>query len=164
KPGYTVRLDVGAAFPESVQLGSTLMIDGQGKVSNPGLSSASWAAGAVLDGSALANSALALGKGGLVPMIDCIFQGVEVQGCGLKATGADLTSGIRAGAAGIFSLTDCFVHDCEDGVGAGGYATGWTLTNCLLVNCGLGDGGTHNVYVSTGTVRAIFTNCTSIVP
>jgi hypothetical protein len=147
KHGDTLLLDPGR-YSESITIDKAVVIDGGGKVVNPGRKDATYTAKAVFDYTPII--AYAQGKGGLILGADCIIRGVEIKGCGIKQTSAQMTSAIRNGAAGRFVVEDCYLHDNQCGVGSGGYACVWTLKNCLFVDNGLGDGQTHNVYVDGG--------------
>jgi hypothetical protein len=165
KPGDTLQLDVGAVFEESVEITIPLEINGQGTVANPGTVTASFSGGAIVDGSTF--TTYALGKGGLVPSVDCIFKGLEVRGFGLTDASAQGTAGIRpTGTAGCtVTIDNCYVHDCEDGLSSGASLEDWVITDSLFENCGLGDGFTHNIYVGTNNaVHVSLSGVTSIMP
>ena len=147
KDGDTIRLDAGV-YKESLLITKAVVIDGGGKVTNPGTKGASYTAGAVFDYAAV--TALANGKGGLVPRRDCVLRGLEIKGAGIKQTSAQMTSAIRNEGAGRFTVEECWLHDNQCGIGSGGYAVVWSVKNCLIRNNGLGDGYTHNVYLDGG--------------
>lgn len=161
--GDTITLDAGAVFAESVELTVPLLINGQGKVANPGSATASFSGGAIIDGSTF--TTYALGKGGLVLGAGCIIRGCEVRGFGLKESTTGGTAGIRTTdtAAKNVVIDNCYVHDNQDGVSEGGTPniSDWTITNSLFANNGIGDGLSHNIYVEG--VRLTMSGVTSIV-
>lgn len=154
KPGDTVRLDPGAVFTESVLIGVPIVLDGQGGLDGVG--------GAVVDGSSFTSYARQLG--GLVPLTDVIINGLEIRGFGMAEKSSGGTGGIRPGAACFITVRNCHIHDCQNGLSSGGFAVVWNVSNSLIELCGLGDGQSHNVYASTGTVRALFQSVASTGP
>lgn len=171
KPGDTIKLDRGARFNESVAIPVPVIIDGRGRVANPGLKNASFSGGAVIDGSGIADPrGYAHELGGLVPLTDCIIRGCEVRNFGLQEKLPAGTAGIRAGATGHITIDNCYVHDCQMGLFSGGFTVDWLIRDTLLLNCGLGSaavtpggGVTHNIYLGDA-VRVRVENVTSICP
>lgn len=171
RPGDTIKLDPGTTFRESVAIPIPLTIDGGGRVADPGLKTARFSGGAVIDGTGIADPrGYAHELGGLIPLTDCVIRGCEVRNFGLREKSPAGTGGIRAGASGHITVDHCYVHDCQMGLFSGGFAVDWIIRETLLLDCGLGsaavtpDGGvTHNMYLG-GAVRVRVENVTSICP
>lgn len=162
--GGTVSVAAGT-FNESDAIPVALKIAGGGSVSNPGTATAAFSGAAIVDGTGLADpTGYAHQLGGLVPMTDCIIDGLEIRGFGLKEATGGGTAGIRNGGVSNLTINNCYIHDNQDGVFSGGFNATVTMNNSLLQNNGLGGGQTHNIYISTGVVSAAFNNVTSIVP
>lgn len=157
--GDTIHVDPSVTLKESVAINKAVKIVSDGKTANPGTAGAIWSGGAKID---VTGVVLAQGKGALVPLTDCVFEGLEIMGAGLDQAVGQGTAGIRNGAAGNFVVRDCFIHDNQDGMFSGGYAATWLVENCLLKDNGIGDGQTHNVYWGQEVVNATFNNTTSI--
>lgn len=148
KPGDTVKLAAGT-YAESVLVDRPLVIDGQGA--------------ATLDGSSF--TTYVRQKGGIVVAADAVIQNLHITGFGMKETVSQLTSGVRTDTGcGYLTLNNVQIDNCQDGVGSGGIACDITLNGCSLSKCGLGDGQSHNLYVSTATVRLKIMNTTSTQP
>lgn len=167
-PGGTLAVSpaaTGVVFAESVAVMQPIVLNGGGIVTTPGLASAAFAGGAVIDGQSLADTAgYAHQLGGLVLMTDAEVKGFEVRGFGVATeTSSGGTGGIRNGAPGNFSVADSYIHANQDGISSGGFPATWSVSNTLLVGNGIGNGGTHNIYFSTGCVSVTLTGVTSIV-
>lgn len=159
-PGDTLALEPGAVFVESIAINKPLRIESDGVVRNPGTATATWSGGATID---CLGVSLAQGKGGIVPLADVEIVGIEIRNVGMAETSAGLTSGIRPGASCRISTAHCYIHDCQNGFGSGGYPVVWESENDLIENCGIGDHRTHNIYMSGQVVRASYKNLTSRV-
>jgi hypothetical protein len=150
-------------YNESVGINKPLTIDGGGKVVNPGLRGATYAAVAVLDGAGVGS--LVQGQGGFVPLSDGVaIKGFEVRNFGLGVA-HDGTGGIRNNALGHFRAEDIFLHKNQMGIGPHmGDATFWNLKNILAIDCGLTNdqGYAHNFYMG-GEVVTVEGGITSIV-
>lgn len=171
RPGDTIKLDPGATFRESVAIPIPLAIDGGGRIDDPGLKTARFSGGAIIDGTGIADPrGYAHELGGLVPLTDCVIRGCEVRNFGLREKSPAGTGGIRAGASGHITVDHCYVHDCQMGLFSGGFVVDWLIRDTLLLDCGLGSaavtrggGVTHNMYLG-GAVRVRVENVTSICP
>lgn len=123
-----------------------------------------WEKGAVLDLTGLTSS-LAHGKGAIVPMNDLLLVNPVI-------TGTAMDQGSAQGTAAIRPETGCNYIDIQggelygnqNGVAGGGIPVVLTMTDTYLHDNGLGDGGTHNIYMSTGTLKVILKNVRSLNP
>lgn len=150
KPGDTIRA-VSGVYRESVLIDKPLVIDGQDPTKT------------ILDGSTFTNYARS--KGGFVPIADCIIKNFHITGFGMQESVSQLTSGIRPDSGcGYLTVSGCLIDNCQDGIGAGSVPLVFNAIGLLVSGCGLGDGQSHNVYLSTSTVQATFQNCTMINP
>lgn len=162
--GDAVSVASAAAFAESVDIPLALELLGGGSISGAGAATATVSTVATLDGASLVDpTGYAHKLGGFVPMTDAIIDGWEITGFGLQETIAGGTAAVRNGAVSNFVVRDSYIHDCQNGIFSGGFNATALVENCLIKNNGLGDGRTHNIYVSAGVVMATFNSVTSIV-
>lgn len=148
QPGDTLKLDPGTYHEAVPAWLMPIVFDGSG---------------ATLDFSGLTAS-LARGKGGLVPCADSIIQDVTVTGVALDQD-AQMTCGVRPDAGcGFLTIRRCVFHDNQVGIGAGGFPVVIAVEDSTLSNNGLGDGFTHNIYLSTGALRLTLKNVVSTSP
>ncbi|MDE2333599.1 MAG: hypothetical protein KGK10_03585 [Rhodospirillales bacterium] len=159
-----VAASASAVFAESFTIDKAIVLDGAGVLTGGGTAKPSFAGGAVLDGASLVDySGYAQGKGGIVLGGDCVVQGFEIRNFGLKEAQAGLTSGIRNSGPGNFTIRHCYVHDCQDGLGSGGFAAAWTLSDLWVERCGIGNGLTHDAYLGSGVVTHSAARVTMII-
>ncbi len=123
-----------------------------------------WETGAILDGTGLTGS-LAHGKGIIVPMSDLLLINPVI-------TGAAMDQGSAQGTAAIRPETGCNYIDVsggelygnQNGVAGGDVPVVLTMTGTYLHDNGLGDGYTHNIYMSGGTLAVNLKNVRSLNP
>ena len=154
--GQTLAIGISPTIP--------VLIDGLGRVTNPGTATAAWGGGVIIDVSSLADpSGYPHQLGAVVPLVDCIFRGFKVMGAGIHETGAGGTGGFRPGAGGVYNVDHCFMTLNQNGIAGGGFDFDMLVSNTLLLDNGIGDGRTHNLYDSGGTYRLTLDHVTSIV-
>lgn len=145
-PGDTIQAAPGT-YNESVGISVPLLVDGGGKVINPGDKSATYTTGAVLDGTGVAN--LREGQGGFVPLADTYLRGWEATKWGYAAASNDGTGAVRNNRGGVFHYEDLYLHHNQMGIAPHvGDQVLVTLKNLLLVDNGLpqAPGYAHNIY------------------
>ena len=154
--GQTLAVGISPTIP--------VLIDGLGRVTGAGTATATWGGGVIIDVGSLADPTAYPHKlGAVVPMIDCIFRGFKVMGAGIHETSAGDTGGFRPGAAGIYNADHCFFTLNQNGVSCGSFNVDMLVSNSILLDNGIGDGHTHNLYDSGGTYRLTLDHVTSIV-
>jgi hypothetical protein len=133
--GDTIRVNPGTVR-ECFLLNKNVLVDGTGVV---------W------DFSDLRADELIQRKGAIVVGTQYWrVRGFNITGAGIRETTHTLVSGIRVSSVGYGVIENCRIQRCQNGIG--GDALNWVLEvrNCRINECGLGDGLTHNIYVSGG--------------
>lgn len=123
-----------------------------------------WEQGAILDGTGLTGS-LAHGKGLIIPMSDLLLVNPVI-------TGTAMDQGSAQGTAAIRPETGCNYIDIQggelygnqNGIAGGDIPVVLTVTGTSLHDNGLGDGYTHNIYMSGGTLSVTLNNVNSVNP
>ena len=109
--------------------------------------------------------ALARGKGALVPAADSIIVNPVITGVAMDQKVAQSTAAIRPDAgAGYVDIIGGSLSGNQNGIAGGDAPVVLTVTDTKLSNNGLGDGYTHNIYMSHGTLSVTLTNVQSTDP
>lgn len=154
-PGDTVKAGpelAGMKVEESVPISKPLVLDGGGTLVGAGTASPTWTPGAILDATGIPDpNGYAHQLGGLVPMADVVVQGWEIVGFGMLESSGGGTAGIRPGADCNVTVRGNNIHDNQNGLFSGGFNTAWDVEGNWIHNNSLGDGSTHDIYLSGGT-------------
>ena len=155
---YAATEPRGQVFNESIGVPDCVTLDLGGTLKGGGTATPIWAAGAILDGTGIADPiGYVQQMGGVVAFGNMLLKGAEVRAFGMQSTAAVGTAGVRAGAAtiGHVYVVDCHIHDNQNGIGPGGKRTNITVTNTWLYNNELDPTGQcHNIY-ATSTVTTL---------
>ena len=120
--------------------------------------------GASLDLTGLTGS-LARGKGALVPAADSVIVNPVITGVAMDQGSAQGTAAIRPDlGAGYVDIVGGSLTKNQNGIAGGDVPVVMTVTDTKLFNNGLGDGYTHNIYMSHGTLSVTLTNVQSTDP
>jgi hypothetical protein len=156
----------GQVFRESIGIPDWVMLDLGGILTNGGTPTPIWRAGAIIDGTEIANpSGYVQQMGGVVALGHMLLKGAEIKGFGLRSTAADGTAGVRAAGTtiGRIYIDNCYIHDNQNGIGPGGTMTAIVVTNTWLQDNELDPTGQcHNIYAaSTVTTLTVGPGVTS---
>ena len=110
------------------------------------------------------DTTLAQGKGCLVNAVDVVYDTVDVTGAGIHETSAGGTAGIRPAGTSYVTVKNSNLHGNQNGIAGGGLPWVLDVQDTILDSNGLGDGYTHNLYASTGTIRVTLERVTSTNP
>ncbi len=120
--------------------------------------------GASMDLTGLTGS-LARGKGALVPVADSIIVNPVITGTAMDQGSAQGTAAIRPDlGCGYLDIQGGTLSGNQNGIAGGDVPVTLTVTDTKLSNNGLGDGYTHNMYMSHGTLSVTLTNVQSSDP
>ena len=120
--------------------------------------------GASMDLTGLTGS-LARGKGALVPAADSIIVNPVITGTAMDQGSAQGTAAIRPDmGAGYVDIVGGTLSANQNGISGGDVPVVLTVTDTKLIHNGLGDGYTHNIYMSHGTLSVTLTNVQSTDP
>ena len=120
--------------------------------------------GASMDLTGLTGS-LARGKAALVPAADSIIVNPVITGTAMDQGSAQGTAAIRPDlGAGYLDIQGGSLSGNQNGIAGGDVPVVLTVTDTKLSNNGLGDGYTHNIYMSHGTLSVTLTNVQSTDP
>lgn len=123
-----------------------------------------WEAGAVLDLSGLTNR-LAHGKGAIVPMADILLVNPVITGTAMDQGSAQGTAAIRPETGcNYIEIQGGELFKNQNGIAGGDVPVVLTVTGTYLHDNGLGDGYTHNIYMSSGTIAVSLIDVRSINP
>ncbi|HEY2010157.1 MAG TPA: hypothetical protein VGH23_14285 [Rhizomicrobium sp.] len=166
---YPVAEPRGQIFSESVGVPDGVTLDLGGRLTGGGTATPSWTAGAILDGTGIADPAGYVRQmGGVVALGSMLLKGAEVRAFGMQARAAGGTAGLRAAGdtVGHIHVDNCHIHDNQNGIGPGGSRTTITVTNAWLHDNQLDPTGLcHNIYASnTVTVLIVGPGVTSTQP
>ena len=120
--------------------------------------------GASMDLTGLTAS-LARGKGALVPAADSIIVNPVITGTAMDQGSAQGTAAIRPDAgAGYLDIIGGSLTGNQNGIAGGDVPVVMTITGTKLFKNGLGDGYTHNIYMSHGTLSVTLKDVQSLDP
>ena len=120
--------------------------------------------GAAMDLAGLTGS-LARGKGALVPAADSIIVNPVITGTAMDQKVAQSTAAIRPdNGAGYVDIVGGSLSGNQNGIAGGDVPVVMTVTGTKLSNNGLGDGYTHNIYMSHGTLSVTLKDVQSTDP
>ena len=120
--------------------------------------------GASLDLTGLTAS-LARGKGALVPAADSIIVNPVITGTAMDQKVAQSTAAIRPdNGAGYVDIVGGSLSGNQNGIAGGDVPVVLTVTGTKLSDNGLGDGYTHNIYMSHGTLSVTLKDVQSTDP
>lgn len=143
----------GQVFGESIAVPDCVTLDLGGTLTGGGTEAPLWAAGAILDGTGIADpTGYVQQLGGVVALGNMLLKGAEVRAFGMQATVAEGTAGVRAGEAtvGYLHIDNCHIHGNQNGIGPGGTKTVITVTNTWLHDNELDPTGRcHNIYAGS---------------
>ncbi len=123
-----------------------------------------WEAGAVLDLTGLTGS-LAHGKGAIVPMSDLLLVNPVITGTAMDQGSAQGTAAIRPETGSNYiDVQGGELYGNQNGIAGGDVPVVLTVTDTKLHDNGLGDGYTHNIYMSHGTLSVTLNNVQSTNP
>jgi len=123
-----------------------------------------WEPGAVLDLNGLTNR-LAHGKGAIVPMTDILLVNPVITGTAMDQGSAQGTAAIRPETGcNYIEIQGGELFKNQNGIAGGDVPVVLTVTGTYLHDNGLGDGYTHNIYMSSGTLAVSLTDVRSINP
>ena len=108
---------------------------------------------------------LARGKGALVPAADSIIVNPVITGVAMDQTVAQSTAAIRPDSgAGYVDIVGGSLSGNQNGIAGGDAPVVMTVTGTKLNDNGLGDGYTHNIYMSHGTLSVTLKDVQSTNP
>ncbi len=114
--------------------------------------------GATIDANGL-TSTLARGKAAICPTADCIADWMFGVNVALDQTQSGETAAFRPDVGcGYLTLNDCGASACQTGIGAGGAPCVVVVNRGTYSDCGLPDGKSHNVYISSGATSLTLNN------
>ena len=120
--------------------------------------------GASMDLTGLTGS-LARGKGALVPAADSIIVNPVITGVAMDQKVAQSTAAIRPdNGAGYVDIVGGSLTGNQNGIAGGDAPVVMTVTGTKLSDNGLGDGYTHNIYMSHGTLSVTLKDVQSTDP
>ena len=120
--------------------------------------------GAKIDATGL-TATLAHGKGVLVPMSDLLLVNPVITGTAMDQGSAQGTAAIRPETGNNYiDIQGGELYGNQNAVAGGDIPTTVTMTGTYLHDNGLGDGYTHNVYMSGGTIALNLINVRSVNP
>ncbi len=110
-------------------------------------------------------ASLARGKGALVPAADSIIVNPVITGVAMDQKVAQSTAAIRPdNGAGYVDIVGGSLSANQNGIAGGDVPVVLSVTGTKLFNNGLGDGYTHNIYMSHGTLSVTLTDVHSTDP
>jgi hypothetical protein len=123
-----------------------------------------FANGASLDLTGL-TAQLARGKGALIPAADSIIVNPVITGVAMDQKVAQSTAAIRPdNGAGYVDIVGGELSGNQNGIAGGDAPVVMTVTGTKLSKNGLGDGYTHNIYMSHGTLSVTLKDVQSLDP
>ena len=123
-----------------------------------------FANGASMDLTGLTGS-LARGKGALIPAADSIIVNPVITGVAMDQKVAQSTAAIRPdNGAGYVDIVGGVLSGNQNGIAGGDAPVVMTVTGTKLDDNGLGDGYTHNIYMSHGTLSVTLKDVQSTNP
>lgn len=110
------------------------------------------------------SGAMTQGKGCLVNGADVIYRNIKVSGAARNPNVDTGVGCIRAGAPSTVTIIGSEVFDCVQGVGGGGFPWNLVATDTHVHDNGLGDGQTHNFYITQEAISVTLTRVVSDHP